>query len=207
MKLLIVDDHPVVLNGTKALLEPIEQWSVHTEQNPDAVMERLQGDDYTLCLLDIHMKPINGVELAAKIKATYPETYIILYTGFELTDYYELLSCRKVDGLLSKTATKEQVVQTISATLRNEILIPADFLDFMARRTKASSTDQETILNEKELAIVKRVAQGWTNKAIAVELGVTQRTIENHLSKIFTKLHVESRAEAAILAKEQGWID
>ena len=207
IELLIVDDHPVVLDGTKALLQNLENVHIETEQDGASVLSLIETKPFQLYLIDINMKPINGIQLSELIKKKQPEALILLYTGYELADYYELLVEKKVDGLLSKLATKEQVIQTIHAALRGEILLPADFLDFVQRRSHRSDTQQEVLLSDKEQEILQYVARGCTNKAIALNLGVTQRTVENYLSKLFVKLHVESRAEAVIVAKENTWID
>ena len=207
MKLLIVDDHPVVLNGTKALLEQYEQWSIDAESNPLFAMERVRSGAYDCCLLDVNMQPMNGIQLAAEIRILSPDTRIILYTGYDLADYFELLLTRKVDGLLSKTATKEQVAHTINAALRGDVLLPGAFLDFVSSRLTKTKEASEAKLNVKELGILHLVAQGATNKAIASELGVSQRTVENYLTKIFTALQVESRAEAVNKAKDDGLLD
>jgi len=71
------------------------------------------------------------IPLSSMIKKKQADALIILYTGYELSDYYELLIEKKIDGLLSKLATKEQVIQTIQAAIRGEILLAADFLDFV----------------------------------------------------------------------------
>jgi len=207
MKLLIIDDHPVVLDGTKTLLQDLVNVQIETEQDSTAVLLRMDTETFQLFLIDINMKPINGIQLAEIIKKKQPEALIILYTGYELSDYYELLIEKKIDGLLSKLATKEQVIQTIQAALRGEILLAADFLDFVQQRSNLPNTQQEVLLSDKEQEILQLVAQGCTNKAIASAIGVTQRTVENYLSKLFVKLNVESRAEAVIVAKEKAWID
>lgn len=207
IELLIVDDHPVVLDGTKTLLQDLANVHIETEQDGQSVLTLMDTKTFQLYLIDINMKPTNGVQLSQMIKKKQPEALILLYTGYELADYYELLVEKKVDGLLSKLATKEQVIQTIQATLRGEILLPADFLDFIQRRSHRPDAQQEVLLSDKEQEILQYVAQGFTNKAIASNLGVTQRTVENYLSKLFVKLHVESRAEAVIVAKENAWID
>lgn len=99
------------------------------------------------------------------------------------------------------------MIQTILAALRGEILLSADFLDFVQQRMNMPNRHQEVLLSDKEQEILQLVAQGCTNKAIASAIGVTQRTVENYLSKLFVKLNVESRAEAVIVAKEKAWID
>lgn len=205
--ILIVDDHPVVLDGTKTLLQDLTNVRIDTEQDSASVLSRMDAQDFQLFLIDINMKPLNGIQLSEMIKKKQPEALILLYTGYELSDYYELLIEKKVDGLLSKLATKEQVIQTIQAALRGEILLAADFLDFVHQHTNRSNVQQDVILSDKEQEILQLVAQGCTNKAIASAIGVTQRTVENYLSKLFVKLNVESRAEAVIVAKEKAWIN
>ncbi len=207
MNILIIDDHPVVLDGTKTLLQDLANVQIETEQDSAAVLPRMDTEAFQLFLIDINMKPINGIQLSEMIKKKQPEALIILYTGYELSDYYELLIEKKIDGLLSKLATKEQVIQTIQAALRGEILLAADFLDFVQQRSNLPNVQQEVLLSDKEQEILQLVAQGCTNKAIASAIGVTQRTVENYLSKLFVKLNVESRAEAVIVAKEKAWID
>lgn len=207
IELLIVDDHPVVLDGTKTLLQDLANVQIETEQDGSSVLSLIETKTFNLYLIDVNMKPINGILLSEMIKKKQPEALILLYTGYELADYYELLIEKKVDGLLSKLATKEQVIHTILAALRGEVLLPADFLGFIQRRTHQPNEQQEVLLSDKEQEILQLVAQGYTNKAIASKLGVTQRTVENYLSKLFVKLHVESRAEAVIVAKENTWID
>ncbi|MFJ6267732.1 response regulator transcription factor [Lysinibacillus xylanilyticus] len=205
--ILIVDDHPVVLDGTKTLLQDLPNVQIDTEQDCAAVLSRMDAQAFRLFLIDINMKPINGIQLSEMIKKKQPEALILLYTGYELSDYYELLIEKKVDGLLSKLATKQQVIQTIEAALRGDILLAADFLDFVQQRTNLQNVQQEILLSAKEQEILQLVAQGCTNKAIASAIGVTQRTVENYLSKLFVKLNVESRAEAVIVAKEKAWIN
>ncbi|WP_427110477.1 response regulator [Lysinibacillus xylanilyticus] len=205
--ILIVDDHPVVLDGTKTLLQDLPNVQIDTEQDSAAVLSRIDAQAFQLFLIDINMKPINGIQLSEMIKKKQPEALILLYTGYELSDYYELLIEKKVDGLLSKLATKQQVIQTIEAALRGEILLAVDFLDFVQQRTNLQNVQQEILISDKEQEILQLVAQGCTNKAIASAIGVTQRTVENYLSKLFVKLNVESRAEAVIVAKEKAWIN
>lgn len=91
IEILIVDDHPVVLDGTKTLLQDLENVHIETEQESANVLARMESHPFQLYLIDINMKPLNGIQLAEMIKKQQPEALIILYTGYELSDYYELL--------------------------------------------------------------------------------------------------------------------
>lgn len=204
--LLIIDDHPVVLDGTKTLLQEIPHLTIETELNPGAVAAKIKEIPFDLYLLDVNMKPLNGIQLAQVIKQQQPDAIVIFYTGNEIGDYYDLLFEKKIDGLLSKTAKKVQVIQTIEAALREELLIPVDFLDFVHRKCQLKIETNQLSINDIEKAILQYVAQGLTNKAIAIELKLTQRTIENYLSKLFVRFQVESRIEAVLFARSKGWI-
>lgn len=206
-KLLIVDDHPVVLDGTKTLLQGIDHLHIEAEPNPTAVAQRMIDTSYDLYLLDVNMKPINGIQLADHIKKQQPDAIVLFYTGNDVCDYYELLFEKKIDGILSKTAKKVQVIQTIEAALREELLIPVDFLDYVHRKCQHKIQNNQLSINSTEKVILQYVAQGLTNKAIAIELKLTQRTIENYLSKLFVRFNVESRTEAVLFAREKAWID
>lgn len=200
--ILIVDDHEVVLEGSKNLLSTEEKFNITIESHPIKALELMEKGIFDLCLVDINLEPLNGIKLSEKIKQSYPETAIILYTGYELSPYYSLIFEKKVDGILSKTATKEQVIQTIYAALRNEVLMSIDFIDYINSNFCYLENSELHNINSKEKFLLELVAKGYTNKAISVELKVTQRTVENYLSKIFTKLSVESRIEAVMKAKE-----
>lgn len=96
MNILIIDDHPVVLDGTKTLLQDLANVHIETEQDSAAVLSRMDTDTFQLFLIDINMKPINGIQLSEMIKKKQPDALIILYTGYELSDYYELLIEKKL---------------------------------------------------------------------------------------------------------------
>lgn len=202
MNILIVDDHPIVLNGTKALLETNEQWHVWTMTDSREVLPFLAEQTIELCLLDVQMPYVNGVHLAQEIKLFNSSIPIILYTGYDVTDYYSLILKQQIDGVLSKTATNEQLVHTIAAARRGELLLPKNFLTFLQKQADLPKT-----LEPRELQLLQHIAQGYTNKAIAQQLQLSQRTVENYLSKIFSKLHVESRAQAVSKAKDLKLID
>jgi len=207
IQILLVDDHPVVLEGTKALLQNVEDFEIGVAYDSTNALQLMNERNFDVFLVDINMQPVNGIELAKMIKNLCPNARIILYTGYDLQDYYDLILSKEIDGLLSKAVMKDQVIHTIRGVLRDDLVISNDFVDYINQKFKHSTINSQTALTEKELAIIELVAKGYTNKAIAIEQSLTQRTVENYLTKIFARLNVESRAEAVAMAKDKGLIE
>jgi len=204
IQILLVDDHPVVLEGTKALLQNVEDFEIGVAYDSTNALQLMNERNFDVFLVDINMQPVNGIELAKMIKNLCPNARIILYTGYDLQDYYDLILSKEIDGLLTKAVMKDQVIHTIRGVLRDDLVISNDFVDYINQKFKHSTINSQTALTEKELAIIELVAKGYTNKAIAIEQSLTQRTVENYLTKIFARLNVESRAEAVAMAKDKG---
>jgi two-component system competent response regulator ComA len=141
-----------------------------------------------------------------------PDATILIYTGFDLVSHYNLLIEAGVTGFISKTASPEQLITAIRCALREEAVIPLQLLKQL-RRVDTSPITNDGLQNlgaisltTKEQEILEGVSKGLTNKAIAIKLSMSQRTIEYNLTKIFSKLGVSSRTEALMKAKEFGLI-
>ncbi|MFY0519198.1 response regulator [Lysinibacillus sphaericus] len=202
--MLIVDDHPIVLEGTKNLFKENEDILVDTESDATSVIQRIKNKPYDIYLIDINMPLENGINLARNLKAIQTDASIILYTGDDITDYYPLILERKIEGILAKTASKEQILRTVRAIANGEIVLPKNFLDFLDNRFKLQDAKLDIHLNEKEKKILRLIAQGHTNRAIAIELNIPQRTTERYLTQLFTLLNVDSRTEAVDLAEKMN---
>jgi two-component system competent response regulator ComA len=156
------------------------------------------------------MPVMNGIELTKIILRYNPDAIILIYTGFDLIAHYNLLIETGVSGFISKAATKEQLITAIKCSLREEAVIPLQLLKQLRRVAAQPSTSdgQQELgyitLSDKEQKILEGISKGLTNKAIAVELSMSQRTIEYNLTKIFSKLGVSSRIEALMKAREYG---
>ncbi|QPQ34046.1 response regulator transcription factor [Lysinibacillus sp. JNUCC-52] len=202
--MLIVDDHPIVLEGTKNLFKDNEDILVDTESDATSVIPKIKDKPYDIYLIDINMPLENGIHLARNIKAMQIDASIILYTGDDITDYYPLILERKIEGILAKTASKEQILRTVRAIANGEIVLPKNFLDFLDNRFKIQDAKLDIHLNEKEKKILRLIAEGHTNKAIAIELNIPQRTTERYLTQLFSLLNVDSRTEAVNLAERMN---
>ncbi len=202
IRILIIDDHPIVLEGSKILFDDVTQIDVDTENDVQNVKKRILKKSYDIYLVDINMPKQNGIEVADDIQRIQPSAKIIFYTGDNIEDYYFLLTQKKYYGLLSKTSTKETIIQTIMNAMNGNILLPYSFLSYVHEQIEPTHIEQTLQLNKREEKILNYVIQGYTNNAIAAELNLTQRTIERNLSKIYHLLNVNSRTEAALKAKE-----
>lgn len=202
ISVLIVDDHPIVLKGTKAMFQGIEDLYIETEVDPEQVHIRMQNEYFHIYLLDINMSKKNGIELASEIKATQENAIIILYTGDDIDSYYSLIIEKKIDGILSKTAPIERVINTIRSATQGGIVLPIGFIDYI---NKKMQNKYETLkLTNKETELIKMVMDGYTNKQMAETLYVTQRTVERYLAQIYNILGVSSRREVIEFIKEKG---
>lgn len=210
IKVLVVDDHPSLGEGTKAIIEQQDDMKADVMTESEKVIDRLTEKKYDVYVVDLFMPKLNGTELAKTILRVNPDAIILIYTGYDIMTYYNMMMAAGVSGFISKTATAEQLITAIRCALREEVVIPLQLLKQLRRVETRPSTDEvqeslsDIILSEREQQILEQVAAGLTNAAIALNLNMSQRTIELSLTKVFTKLGVGSRTEAYIKAQEYG---
>ncbi|MDI3311641.1 MAG: response regulator transcription factor [Thermoanaerobacterium sp.] len=210
IKVLIIDDHPAVGEGTKAIIEEDVNMHAYAISDSEKALELLDKEKFDVFIVDLYMPKLNGIELTKIILQKKPDAKILIYTGFDIAIHFNLLIEAGVSGFISKTDSKEQLITAIKCALREESVIPTQLLKQL-RRISTGPTTKEGIqnlgtisLSVKEQQILEGISKGQTNKAIAIELSMSQRTIEYNLTKIFSKLGVSSRTEALIKAKEFG---
>ncbi|MFJ7972097.1 response regulator [Psychrobacillus sp. NPDC096389] len=209
IEVLIVDDHPSVSEGTKVIINQQKDMNVTVLTNSLEVMKHLERATYDVYLIDLYMPELNGLELMKLIREKEPDSIILIYTGFDIETHYNVLIEAKVSGFLSKTATGDQIITAIRCALREEVVLPLCLFRQLKRieMPTTDALDNETPLvnirlTEKEQTILREIEKGYTNKIIARNLIMSQRTVEHHLTKIFSKLGVESRMEAVLKAQE-----
>ncbi|WP_339264281.1 response regulator transcription factor [Solibacillus sp. FSL W7-1472] len=202
ISILIIDDHPIVLKGTKTLFDDIPNMNVEIENHPKNVLSTIVNKQYDVYVIDINMTEKNGLQLASEIKMYQTNSKVILYTGEDIHPYYPLILEKKIDGLVSKTAPYERIVQTIRSVIRDEYLLPSDFIEYVNQKIKIKSSKLQ--LNFKEKQLVTLLLANYTNKMIAEEFNVTQRTAERYLTQLFIILDVSSRQEAIRVVQEKG---
>jgi two-component system, NarL family, competent response regulator ComA len=210
IEILLVDDHPSVGEGTKVLIEKEEDMKVTVASDEFAALKLVESHSFDVFMFDLHMPNINGLELSKRILGKNPEAIIVIYTGDDLRDSIYILMDSGVTSLISKTATQEQIVTGIRCAIRREVVLPIDVIREFNRGRGTAREPFKAVepqpMTTKEKTILDLINKGKSNKEIARELLISQRSLEYALTHLFQKLHVRSRIEAVKKAKESGII-
>jgi DNA-binding NarL/FixJ family response regulator len=204
IRILIVDDHPIVRSGLASVLSSQPDFDVVGEasdgQQAVAEASRLAPD---LVLMDLRMPVRNGVDASAAILAERPSTRVVVLTTYASDG--EVLRAIEAGavGYLLKDVPHDELFRALRAVVRGErYLAPVVTERLMARWQQPARAS----LTERELDVLCCVARGDGNKQIAASLGITEPTVKAHLVHIFDKLGVENRTAAARVAREQGLV-
>ena len=207
MEILLVDDHRSVVEGTKMLIEAEPDMNVTIETDVYLVSDLVRLKNFDVILFDLYMPNINGADLARKVLADVPDAIILIYSGFDIAPHFNLLMDSGVSGFISKTSTREQLVQAIRSAARKEAIIPMQLLKQLRRQeivVQGENTNEKTIIGKKEEKLLRELAKGHSNKEISKTLLISQRSLEYSLTELFQKLNVNSRVEAIKKAKSLG---
>lgn len=206
---VIADDHALMREGTRQILEdqPGLQVVGEAEDGEEAValVSRLHPD---VVLMDIAMPKLNGIEATRLIKKTSPSTSVLVLTAYDDDQYIFALLDAGAAGYLLKNVRGEELAQAVRAVAEGEsVLHPAIAAKVFKRYTSTGpAAAQEGIepLTDRESEVLAMAARGLSNKMIARDLSLSDRTVQVHLSNIFGKLGVASRTEAVITALQRG---
>ncbi len=213
IRILLADDHTLVRQGTRQLLEQEARLSVVGEagDGEEALMlaDNLRPD---VIVLDVHMPRLNGLDTTRRLKELHPEIRILILSAYEDDHYVFPLLEAGADGYLLKTAGGDALIQAIYTVNRGETAldphIAAKVVNQLTQRNKTAYRTETMIeaLTEREMEVLQQVAWGKSNKEVADILTISPYTVQVHLRNIFSKLNVNSRTEAVTCALRQGWI-
>jgi len=164
-----------------------------------------------IAIVDIRMPKMSGVDLARRIKAEHPRVKILVLTAYDDDPYIFALLQAGVDGYLLKTADSRQLVEAVRRIAEGEpALDPAVAKRLMERvasgRVALRGDEVVERPTDRELEVLRLAGKGLTNTAIGRELGISDRTVQGHLARVYSKLHVGTRTEAVLKAMREGWI-
>jgi NarL family two-component system response regulator LiaR len=209
---LIADDHDLVREGTRELLEREEDLLVVAEAGDGREAVRLTAKHHpNVALMDIDMPKLNGIGATKEIKSISPSTAVLILTAYDDDQYVFALIDAGAAGYLLKNVRGRDLIAAIRAVHAGESalhpVIARKVLNRFTHRTR--HPDVESIaaeLSDRELGVLRLAAKGMTNRDIARDLNLSERTIQAHLSTIFTKMEVGSRTEAVVQALREGWL-
>jgi len=201
IKLLLVDDHPVVRDGLRRIeeLEPRIQivGEAGTVLSAVAAARRLGPQ---MILMDVRLPDGDGIEACRQIKKILPETHVLFLTSF--ADNQLVLAAMEAgaDGYLLKESGAQRIVDAIHSILTGgTVFDPVVGRDVLRNLQTGSGVNPLNALAAREWRVLAEVAQGKTDKEVAVALNLTTKTARNYLDRIFMKLNVHTRTEAALL--------
>ena len=211
IRVLLADDHAVVRKGIREFLEEDSEIIVVAEASDGVEALRLVAEHApAVAILDIQMPGATGIEVTRQIKARYPHVRVLILTAYDDDPYIFALLRAGADGYILKNADSYELERAVKDTAAGgKVLDPDIAAKVVAPLTSgkpAAARGQVEPLTARELEIVRLAGQGLTNRAIGLQLGISDRTVQGHLANIYGKLQVGSRTEAVTKALRLGWI-
>jgi DNA-binding NarL/FixJ family response regulator len=205
---LLADDHFVVRAGIRQFLEQAHDIQVVAEaSNGQEACELLKQSNPDVAVLDIQMPMMSGIEVTRWIRSNRMPVGILVLTAYDDDPYVQAVLRAGANGYVLKTADPREIIQGIRDVFHGKSVLDAALArKLITKLSRQEETAPVESLTDRELQILTLAAKGYTNKAIAVQLGISDRTVQNHLANTFQKLNAESRTEAVMRAVSLGLI-
>ena len=208
IRVLLADDHAIVRAGIRQVLEHASDLQVVAEAGDGIAAQNLiQQQQPDVAVLDIQMPRASGIEVTRWVRANMKNVGVLVLTAYDDDPYVMAVLQAGANGYVLKTASPEDLIQAVRDVYEGKsVLDQAITQKLMAHVFSGVKAPQVEELTDRELEVLSLVAKGITNKAIAAQLGISDRTVQGHLAHIFDKLQASSRTEAVMRAVSLGWI-
>jgi len=199
MKILIVDDHPLFRAGFHAVLQQsaLDAGVLSVSSVPEALQILEQDPDVGLVLLDIHLRGDDGFSALKVIGTRFPTTACIMISGDEQDGIAHRAISSGASGFIPKSFTADDMIAAIRKVLAGEI-----FTTVQAPPVTAPGSE----LTLRQLEVISMLGRGFSNKEIARQLDVAERTVKAHVSAVFEALQVRNRTQAVLAAQSRGYL-
>ena len=209
IRVLITDDHLIVREGLRLILETVDGIEVAGEASDGAECLALVPECRPdVVLMDLQMPRMDGITAIGHLRSEHPEIAIVILTTYNEDDLMIRGLQAGARGYLLKDTSRENLVDTIQAAVKGETLLKPEILARVLSARPASVPGPvhpvDSTLTERELEVLQSAARGERNKEIAYKLGITERTVKAHLASIYQKFNVDSRAAAVAVAAQKG---
>lgn len=207
IRVLLVDDHPVVRSGIRGLLEQAVDIEIVGEASTgEQALQMVEDAPPDVLLLDMELPDIQGTRVAQQIQLLYPKVKLLALSAHDDSVYVKELLELGAAGYLMKEEAPDVIIEAVRGVARGE-------QGWVSRRIAAQITSWMQAggaagmkLTPRELEVLHLIVQGKTNQAIAVDLDISEKTVEKYLRSIYTKLNVASRVEAAVYAVRESLV-
>jgi DNA-binding NarL/FixJ family response regulator len=212
IRIVVADDHEVVREGTRRMLERESDMTVVGEAvNGTDAVDLVDAVEPDVVVLDVRMPGLNGIESTRQIKQAHPHVRVLVFTAHNDDRYVFPLLDAGADGYMLKTSGQRDLVKAIRDVCRGQTALhPAVAQRVVQRLTQGGrfkGEDMVESLTEREMEVLEAVARGWSNKEVSEALNISPHTVQVHLSNIFGKIGVKTRTEAVLYAIRQGWVE
>jgi len=212
IKVMIVDDQPLIRDGMGALLDRREEIEVvGTAKDGAEALEKAEVLLPDLILMDIRMPGVDGVEGTRRIRTYLPNIKVLMLTTFSDSAYILAALEEGASGYLLKDLPTDSIVQALLTVYHGGVVLPQDFTTQVLaeiRKTEQINQAQKpkvlAELTSRELEVLRLLGEGLNNKEIAETLCITEGTVKNHVSNLIQKLALRDRTQAAIFAVRYG---
>ena len=208
IRVLLADDHAVVRAGIRQFLEREKGIRVVAEAGDGEEARQLVEKHHPdVAVLDIQMPKASGIDVTRWIRAHHVDVGVLILTAYDDDPYVLAVLQAGANGYVLKTSAPGEIIQAIKDVDEGKsVMDPAITQKLLTHITAPTAGAGIEELTDREMQVLELVGKGFTNKAIGVQLNISDRTVQGHLAHIFNKLQAASRTEAVMRAVSLGWL-
>ena len=211
IRVVLADDHAVVRKGIRQFMEEAGDITVVAEAaDGDAALQAIQREKPDVAVLDIQMPRRTGIEVTRAVRNERLAVGVLVLTAYDDDPYVQAVLEAGANGYVLKNASSDEIVQAVHTVNEGQMALdPAVARKIVSRWMSAGQTPPEPAEarpTPREMEVLKLLTRGFTNKAIAAQMKISERTVQGHIASLFDKLGVSSRTEAVVHAAQLGWV-
>jgi len=212
IKVLICDDQEIVCEGLRRILESDDEISVlGSAHNGIEALEQIEKAKPDLVLMDLKMPDMNGVIATRKIREKHPDISILILTTFDDDEWLFDAIRSGASGYLLKDRPRGELISAIKGTVRGgsyvDPAVAGKLLNIIVQSIPQRTPSVDISLSDRELEVLRLLAMGLSNADISRRLYLSEGTIRNYMSGIFSKLNVSDRTQAVVIALREGLVN